>query len=267
MATVLPDDSHFCHILQAIQKGHLVPFFGAGVNLANRPPNEKWQPDRRFLPSGAELSQHLASSYGYPEQDNWNLLRVSQYVAVESGSAALYEDLRKVFDADFPPTLVHDFFARLPTLLRQRGGGKSNLLIVTTNYDDLMEQSLKAAGEPYDVVTYVADGPDSGKFRHCPAGGPPVLITRPNEYRNVSPDKRHVVLKIHGAVDRADRRQRQLRHHRGPLHRLPDPYRPGQSDPRLAARSWRTRTSCSWATACRTGTCGRSCIASRALSH
>ena len=193
-----------------------------------------WTPGQRFLPSGAELSQHLAGSYGYPEQDTWDLLRVSQYIAVESGPAALYEDLRQVFDADFPPTPVHDFFARLPALLRERGGGKSHLLIVTTNYDDLMEQSLTAAGEPFDVVTYVADGRDSGKFRHYPPGGPTVLIERPNEYRDVSLDQRHVVLKIHGAVDRASRRRRQLRDHRGPLHRLPDPHGPDEPDPRHA---------------------------------
>lgn len=107
-----------------------------------------------------------------------------------------------MFDGNFPPTSVHDFFARLPALLRDRGGGKSHLLIVTTNYDDLMEQSLTAAGEPFDVVTYVADGPSSGKFRHCPPDGPPILIDRPNEYRDVSLDRRHVVLKIHGAMDR-----------------------------------------------------------------
>jgi hypothetical protein len=212
MTTNLPDDSHFRQVLHAIQKDRLVPFFGAGVNLANRPlvPDggsapklAAWTPGQRFLPSGAELSQHLAGTYGYPEQDSWDLLRVSQYIAVESGPGALYEDLRQVFNADFPPTPVHDFFAQLPALLRERGGGKSHLLIVTTNYDDLMEQSLTAAGEPFDVVTYVADGRDSGKFRHYPPGGPPILIERPNEYRDVSLDQRHVVLKIHGAVDRA----------------------------------------------------------------
>jgi hypothetical protein len=34
----LPDDSHFEQVLDAIRDDNLVVFFGAGVNLANRPP-------------------------------------------------------------------------------------------------------------------------------------------------------------------------------------------------------------------------------------
>ncbi len=203
MTGELPDDQHFALILRAIQQNRLVPFFGAGVNLAQRPQGMDWSPGSPYLPSGAELSQLLAGNYGYPADDKWDLLRVSQYIAVESGTGPLYEDLHQVFDADFAPTLVHDFFARLPGLLRQRNLAKGHLLIVTTNYDDLMERSLTEADESFDVITYMADGDDAGKFRHDPPEGPSVLIDRPNEYRGVSLDQRHVVLKIHGAVDRA----------------------------------------------------------------
>jgi hypothetical protein len=202
MATVLPDDSHFEQVLDAIRDDYLVVFFGAGVNLANRPPATAWSPGSPYLPSGAELSRHLAEHYRYPADDDWDLLRVAEYVAVERGTGPLYHRLRQLFDASFPPTPVHDFFAQLPALLRARGCFKKHLLIVTTNYDDLMEQSFTAAGELYDVVAYVADGPDSGKFRHYRPDGPPVLIDKPNKYRNVALDQRHVVLKIHGAVDR-----------------------------------------------------------------
>jgi hypothetical protein len=199
----LPDDQHFAHVLRAIQVNRLVPFFGAGVNLANRPRTLRWEPGGQYLPSGAELSTLLAEIYNYPENDKWDLLRVAQYVAVENGTGALYEDLRKIFDADFESTPVHEFFAHLPELLRRRNVGENHLLILTTNYDDMMERSLTSAGEQFDVVTYVADGEDAGKFRHLLANGESVLIRRPNEYLGVSLDHRHVVLKIHGNVDRS----------------------------------------------------------------
>lgn len=198
MATALPDDSHFEQVLDAIRDDYLVAFFGAGVNLVNRPSEPPWSPGSPYLPSGGELSRYLAEHYRYPAEDTSDLLRVAQYVAFGPGTGPLYRRLRDLFNRDFAPTPVHEFFARLPALLRAQGWFRKHLLIVTTNYDDLMEQSLKAAGEPYDVVAYVADGPHSGKFRHHRPDGPPVLIEKPNEYRDVSLDKRHVVLKIHG---------------------------------------------------------------------
>jgi len=203
MVTDLPDDSHFEQVLDAIRDDYLVAFFGAGVNLVDRPSEPPWSPGSPYLPSGGELSRYLAEHYRYPADDTSDLLRVAQYVKIEPGTGPLYRSLRQLFNRDFAPTPVHEFFAQLPALLRARGWFRKHLLIVTTNYDDLMEQSLNAADEHCDVVAYVASGEHSGKFRHYPRDGAAKLIEKPNEYREVSLDKRHVVLKIHGAVDRA----------------------------------------------------------------
>jgi hypothetical protein len=104
---------------------------------------------------------------------------------------------------------VHWLWTQLPALLRAKGHRPDYPLIVTTNYDDLMERALREAGQPYDVVAYVAVGEQLGKFLHWPpAGGTPpatapVLIERPNEYHGFALEERPVVLKIHGAIDRA----------------------------------------------------------------
>jgi hypothetical protein len=128
---------------------------------------------------------------------------VSQYVALKQGSGPLYAELRELFDGDYPPTALHRFLARVPDVLRQKGYAPRYPVIVTTNYDDLMERALQEAGEPFDVVSYIADGPQRGKFLHRPPVGEARLIERPNEYRGLSLDERPVILKIHGAVDRA----------------------------------------------------------------
>jgi hypothetical protein len=75
---------------------------------------------------------------------------------------------------------------------------------VTTNYDDALERAFGEAGEPFDLVTYIAEGEDRGKFVHWPPGEGPTVIDRPNEYRRLVPEERTVILKIHGAVDRSD---------------------------------------------------------------
>jgi hypothetical protein len=49
----------------------------------------------------------------------------------------------------------------------------------------------------------VAEGNNRGKFRHRAPDGEVQLIERPNEYRGLSLEKRTVILKIHGAVNRA----------------------------------------------------------------
>jgi hypothetical protein len=73
----------------------------------------------------------------------------------------------------------------------------------------MMERALREAGQPYDVVAYVAEGDYRGKFVHWPPDdadqigvGTPTLIERPNKYDRLKLKERPVVFKIHGAVDR-----------------------------------------------------------------
>lgn len=202
-------DAHVKMVVKALIRGRVVPLLGAGVNLCARPEDVVWncyQSD--YLPSGGELAQYLAEEFYFPDEEDQDLLRVSQYIAVMQGSGPLYGVLRELFDGDYPPTPLHEFLATLTPILREKGYPvQHHQLIVTTNYDDLMERALQEVGQPFDVVFYMAEGEHRGKFLHQPAGEPPRVITKPNEYRGLSLEKRPVVLKIHGAIDRvaADR--------------------------------------------------------------
>jgi SIR2-like domain len=190
-------------LVPEIVAGRVVPFLGAGVNLCGRPAGETWKLGRE-LPNGKELAEYLAEVFGYSEQHPESLTHVGQYVSVMAGSGPLYEEIRRVFDNDFEPSPVHRLLASVPELLRGKGYPARHQLIVTTNYDDVLERSFSSATEPFDVVTYMAEGALRGKFVHQPPDGVPIAIERPNEYRGLSTLDRSVILKIHGAVNRVD---------------------------------------------------------------
>jgi hypothetical protein len=193
----------FNAIVEGFAEGRVVPFLGAGVNLCDRPDGIAWEPGKStFLPNGSELAAHLAAKYKYPFKDQ-DLARICQFVVEVMGLAPLYAHLRELFSVQCQTNRAHKFLSTLPGKLRSKGYPDPNLLIVTTNYDDLVESAFAEAGEPLGVVSYVADDPQQrGKFVHHLPNGERRFITRPNEYRDLSPDKSCVILKIHGAIDR-----------------------------------------------------------------
>jgi hypothetical protein len=197
------DDDHYWLVSGRILAGKVVPFLGAGANLCGRPAGHAWELGH-YLPSGLELATVLAERSRYPEPADGDLLRVSQYVDAVLGERTLYEFLRSLFDADYPPTALHRFLALLPGLLRERSA--TPLLILTTNYDDALERAFEARDVPYELLWYEAKRTAScGRFIHRRDGGA-VVIERPNEYTALSASGHSVILKLHGAVNRADAR-------------------------------------------------------------
>jgi SIR2-like protein len=203
-------DSHFAALVPILAEGRVVPFLGAGANLAGRAPGTRWSPSGHEIPSGAELAEHLGARAGLATPER-NLPRVAQYAEARLGRGEVEYQVREAVDCELSRKPVHDFLAGLPRRLRSARERHPdlrikhpNLLIVTTNYDNLLECALDEANEPFDVVTYMADGEFAGRFLHFHHGEPdPYPILRPNEYADVSPDERTVVLKLHGAIDRA----------------------------------------------------------------
>jgi DNA-binding SARP family transcriptional activator len=174
-----PED-HFQAVMSAILDGRLIPVLGTDV---------------------AELAARLAQRFGYPTTNGHALSRVAQYIAVMKGSGPLYDELHALLDVDAVPTEVHRFFAALPPLLRERGA--PHQLIVTTSYDVALERAFADAGEEIDIVAYLATGRHRGKFCHLAPDAEPRLIDLPNEYIDLSLERRTVILKVHGQVDRS----------------------------------------------------------------
>jgi hypothetical protein len=199
---------HLRMVAKAIRRANVVPVLGAGANLCDRQPKEPWSPGKN-LPNGSELSCKLAKDYDCEVFDKSDLVRVSQWIGLSNGTGELYEELRKVFAREYEIPSLHRLLAELPAMIGAAPGQGPAELIVTTNYDDLMERALRAARPrvEYDLVRYVAQGPSTGLFVHEPPDGEEVVITTPNTYTAVDPDRRTVVLKIHGTVDRDDRHE------------------------------------------------------------
>jgi hypothetical protein len=206
--TINGSDEVIREMAHGLAEGTVVPFLGAGVNACGRPAQFKWRFGTPYLPVGSELSSYLAHVGRYPKKDggNKNLLRVAQYISTKRGYGRLRDELRKILNQDYEPTAVHRFFARLPKLFRDKHYGRGiknfQLLIVTTNYDDLLERAFRDAGVPFDLLVYRAEG-NRGRFCHVKPNGDVVRIPEPNEYTDLSLDVRPVIVKIHGALDRA----------------------------------------------------------------
>src|SRR5262249_8352924 len=104
--------------------------------------------------------------------------------------------------------LLHTFLALLPGRLESLAGERRHQVIVTTNYDDVLEEAFRRAGEPYDVVYYRAGSNrtrSQGRFWHAPFQGEGRPIERPTRYDRLPLGERTVILKVHGLTCRTRR--------------------------------------------------------------
>jgi hypothetical protein len=192
-----------CRIVwTGLNDGIVIPFLGAGASLVDKPPGVDWRDG--YLPSGSELADYFAKEYPYPEKGPLDLARVAQYVDLVAGDAPLFQRLHAIFAGRYEPNQLHEYLAHLPAGLRAQERPIAGQLVITTNYDDSLERAFAAAGEEADVVLYAAEPNEPGRFVHVRPDGERIPIEKPNEYRDFALEERSVILKIHGAVDRAD---------------------------------------------------------------
>ena len=153
---------HCRRVMRAMLEGKVVPLLGAGANLAGRPPDTPWERGR-YLPSGVELADYLASRFDYPDDgDRPDLLRISEYASVMTGSGPLYEQLHEVFDADYAIGPLHRFLASLPARVAEAGRPRACPMVVTTNYDDALRLAKQAVGSVH--ATLVPQGLDAAEY-------------------------------------------------------------------------------------------------------
>ena len=206
MAIIQPTETHYQRVAHEISKCRIVPVLGPHANLCDRAETESWKPGIEFAPTAEELSKYLAEQYDYPRDDNRNLARVAQFVGIEMDRGTLYGDLHEALDSNYLATSVHVFLAQLAGILLDKGYRSSQPypLIVTTSYDDVLENAFASASQPYHLLSYIAadEDEDHGKFLHMPSDGSPQVIHEPNRYLALTRDPRPTIVKIHGHVDR-----------------------------------------------------------------
>jgi hypothetical protein len=141
-----------------------------------------------------------------------NLRYISQYFNLKDNLNDLYDELREIFQGieSHCPNKVHQLFAELPHYMKSKGYPKKPWkglpypMIITTNYDDLLERAFDDVGQEYDVLYYVANG-KGGEFKH--KGHEEANIT--NSYNNLplrkpwgsSADPRPIILKLYGTAE------------------------------------------------------------------
>jgi hypothetical protein len=108
-----------------------------------------------------------------------NLRLLVQYLKLRYGQQ-FYQEIHRLFNLDArecKPNRVHRFFATLPDKMRNKGYSLPYQLLVTTNYDEMLESAFLDARQPFDLVFYVAEDDENvgeakggenvrGRFRH-----------------------------------------------------------------------------------------------------
>ena len=185
-------------IYAELMAGKVIPFLGAGAPLYARNPKQTgWYKKQQggevvsSLPTGGELADYLALRTNLPDSEKGELTKMAQYFEAVRGPGPLRERLREIFSHEQPPTPLHEFLADVP----------APLLIVTTNYDDLVERAYRQRGKPCDVVVHMTDGE---KVLWWPDGkAEPTAL--PADELIIELDEVSVVYKMHGAIDRRDK--------------------------------------------------------------
>lgn len=218
-------DLHCKRVIDAFQRGEIIPFLGADINICGRPKQvnglaKSWVKESGFPPNNQELALYLdnlshptfiedihcpISSEELPEgcplrNKTINLLslqQVSQYIEIEGRSDLLYGALGDLFETHYTANPVHQFLAELVVLLRNKGYFPPYPLFVTTCFDSVLEQTFDDLNQPYDMVAFVADQ-RGGRFEHQPPDGKSRVIDKPNEYQALTFKEYPVILKLYG---------------------------------------------------------------------
>jgi SIR2-like domain len=192
----MDDEPPFGIIARLLLDGQVVPLLGAGASAGSRPTGANWDSkEGKFLPRGSELATFLARESSFPstdEHDRGDLPKVASYFVDASGRPRLRQFLSKIFNKDFEVCEIHHFLAELSV----------PLLIVTTNYDDLIERAFAQAGKSFDLVVHPTDRKEvEASVLWWQHGTTEPQIVTPNTL-NIDLEKTTVIYKMHGSVDR-----------------------------------------------------------------
>ena len=235
----MPDGEpgHYATVMRAMTEGRVVPLLGAGVNLAARPKGQAWK-QGEYLPNGYELAKYLAGMFYFPERDG---PEPPPRLAVRRREGRPRAALRRAPEAlrrELPADAGARVLRHAPRHSSASCGTPQYQVILTTNYDDALERAFDAAKRA--VRRHLV--------HRRPRAAGKVLASAARRASRADGDR--TPERVRRAGDRRadgdpqdprrrrppERRPRQLRDHRGPLHRLPDQDGHRPADPGGAAR-------------------------------
>ncbi len=132
-------DQDYAMLAELLKNGHLIPFLGAGASLQDQPGSAE------SLPTGRELAKRLAWEMGLDvgELDNNDLIEVASCYELFYSRPHLEEALKKIFAQVTRTGRLHHLLAELIP---------SPKLIMTTNYDTLIEDAFRKVGRQFHLL-------------------------------------------------------------------------------------------------------------------
>lgn len=180
-------------IRKELYAGNVISFLGAGTSTGVRGEDETWQDgSERLLPRASELALHLATEAGLEDAGSEDLAAIAHYYESKVGRKLLRGELHRIFTGGHPLRPIHELLADV----------EKPQLIVTTNYDDLIERALEARGREFDVV--IPALVDDAQPLYRPHGGELAAIQAMQLERKLAKLPRTVVYKIHGSIIRGE---------------------------------------------------------------
>jgi hypothetical protein len=178
--------AHFDRVVRLIEDGRLIFFLGSAIHYPTRlMAKEFYQELARIFECEALTEERFA---------------VAQYIADRHGRENLYAEIRKLFArSPLMSRETHELFAAWKTFKTHSGNTLPFPMVITTNYDDILERRLANAGLPYHLLSYQADGPHRGLFFHRSPDNGLRIIEQPRNIRQFS--DAFVLVKLNGGLD------------------------------------------------------------------
>lgn len=138
---------------ERLLQARVIPLLGAGVTLSGRQVDRGARELDNF-PTPFELKELLARTCNFPAAhfETSDISVVASFFVRQQNRESLDELLERAFDRPQQPSATH-------RLIAEAAKTTPSMIILTTNYDTLMEQALGAAGVPFSVLSYLRDDP------------------------------------------------------------------------------------------------------------
>ena len=183
IAPAVPVEREFPYesVRKSLFAGRIIPFLGAGVSRTATP----------RIPTGYDMKVGLADACNFPasEFEKSDIAEIASYFTERWGRSQLDVVLRQGLGIPATPGAAHGLLAR--------AAKAAPLLILTTNYDTVMERALDEQGVVYDTINYVGGRPEHTSLVLTPHGARETIRLDAN--RLLTPG-RTIVYRLNGPV-------------------------------------------------------------------